>query len=131
MNDVVTSTLAIEADGRVREYDGGYDDYLRQRATEQPPDPKSPASAANPQASPATQQRKKLSFKERLELESLPARIEQLESEIQGLHETMASPAFYKQDGGSIAQTKGRLAELERELTIAFERWELLEGAAS
>ena len=72
LNDVVTSTLAIEADGRVREYDGGYDDYLRQRATEQPPDPKSPASAANPQASTATQQRKKLSFKERHELESLP-----------------------------------------------------------
>ena len=42
----------------------------------------------------------------------------------------MASPAFYKQDGGLIAQTKGRLAELERELTNTFERWEALEGAA-
>jgi ATP-binding cassette subfamily F protein uup len=131
LNDVVTSTLAIEADGRVREYDGGYDDYLRQRSIEPSPDPKSPASTANPQASPATEQRKKLSFKERRELESLPARIEKLESEIGGLHETMASPAFYRQDGAAIAQTKARLAELEQELAVAFERWEALEGAAS
>ena len=131
LNDVVTSTLAIEADGRVREYDGGYDDYLRQRSTEPTPDTKSPASAINPQASPATEQRKKLSFKERRELESLPARIEQLESEIGGLHETMASPAFYRQDGAAIAQTKGRLAELEQELAEAFGRWEALEDVAN
>jgi ABC transport system ATP-binding/permease protein len=131
LNDVVTSTLAIEADGRVREYDGGYDDYLRQRSTEQPTDPKPTPAVANPQASPATEQRKKLSFKERRELESLPARIEKLESEIGGLHETMASPAFYRQDGAAIAQSKGRLAELEQELAVAFERWEALEDVAN
>jgi ABC transport system ATP-binding/permease protein len=131
LNDVVTSTLSIEADGRVREYDGGYDDYMRQRSAELPPEPKSPAAAGNLPASPATARRKNLSFKERRELESLPSRIEQLESEIRGLHESMASPAYYKQDGAAIAQTKGRVAELEQELAVAFERWEALEGAAS
>jgi ABC transport system ATP-binding/permease protein len=131
LNDVVTSTLSIEADGRVREYDGGYDHCMRQRSAELPPEPQPAAIARALPASPATEKRKKLSFKERRELELLPARIEHLESEIRGLHEAMAAPAFYKQDGTAIAQTKELLAELEHELSIAFERWEALEGAAS
>jgi ABC transport system ATP-binding/permease protein len=131
LNDVVTSTLSIEADGRVREYDGGYDDYMRQRSADLPPEPKSSTAGGNLPASPTAEKRKKLSFRERRELESLPSRIEQLESEIRGLHEAMAAPAFYKQDGAAIAQTKGRVAELEQELAVAFERWEALEGAAN
>ena len=65
LNDVVTSTLAIEADGRVREYDGGYDDYMRQRSAELPPEPKTSAAAGNLPASTDGGKRKKLSFKER------------------------------------------------------------------
>ena len=131
LNDVVTSTLAIEADGRVRDYDGGYDDYLRQRTAELPPDPKPSAATANLPSSPATDKRKKLSFKERCELESLPGHIEQLESEIRGLHESMVAPEFYKQDGAAIAQSKARLTALEQELAVAFERWEALESASA
>jgi len=127
LNDVVTSTLAIEADGQVKEYDGGYDDYVRQRPEESPTESRSSTAASKTLTAPAAEKRKKLSFKEQRELESLPKRIEMLESELRALHEAMADPLFYKRDGGAIAQTKARLADLERDLAAAYERWEALE----
>jgi ABC transport system ATP-binding/permease protein len=131
LNGVATSTLAIESDGQVKEYDGGYDDYLRQRSAQLAAEvaPSTPESRAAP-AAPGREKSKKLSFKERRELESLPARIEGLETEIKQMHEAMADPAFYKRDGAAIAQTSARLAELESELSSVYERWETLEGAA-
>ena len=72
----------------------------------------------------------RLSFKERRELDELPKRIDALEAARQGLHETMADPAFYRRDGGEIAQAKARLASLEQELAQAYERREALEGLA-
>ena len=129
LNDVVTSTLALEPDGRVKESDGGYDDYLRQRPGPAPAEPK-PALAPAKTASPTPERPRRLSFKERRELDELPKRIEALEAARQELHETMADPAFYRRDGGEIAQAKARLASLEQELAQAFERWEALEGLA-
>ena len=120
LNEVVTSTLAIEADGQVKEYDGGYDDYVRQRPAEISPEPKS-ASIPTKTASPADRPRK-LSFKERKELESLPSRIESLETEIRALHEAMADPAFYRRDSGAIVVTKTKLAELEHDLATTYTR---------
>ena len=132
LNGVVTSTLAIEPDGQVKEYDGGYDDYLRQRSAQVPVELKSaPSNASTPSAGTREQEKpRKLSFKERKELDSLPARIEAIEAEIQELHETMAAPAFYKRDGSAIAQANGRLAQLETELATVYARWEALEDAA-
>jgi ABC transport system ATP-binding/permease protein len=130
LNGVATSTLAIEPDGQVKEYDGGYDDYLRQRSTQVPAEPKSSNVPSQTTAAPAREKPKKLSFKEQRELESLPARIEALETEIQQLHEAMADTAFYKRDGAAIAQTNTRLAELESELATVYERWEALEEFA-
>ena len=129
LNNVVTSTLAIDADGRVKDYDGGYDDYLRQREAEKPDTPK-PARADRKPASSSSETPKKMNFKERRELEQLPARIEALEAEIGELHQTMANPAFYKRDRDSIAGTKALLEEREQELAEAYERWEALEDAA-
>jgi len=128
LNDVVTSTLAIEEDGEVKEYDGGYDDYMRQRAVEKPVESKSPTKIDKVPAAPATEKRKKPSFKARRELESLPELIEALEASLRELHELMADPLFYKREGSAIAETKARLAELERDLAGAYERWETLEG---
>ncbi len=133
LNDVVTSTLAIEADGRVREYDGGYDDYLRQRKEEVPTEPRNaPASRASPAAPPKSQadRPRKLSHKERKELDALPGRIEELESARAELHDAMADPGFYRQEGGAIAEARGRLEAIEQELAAAYERWEALEGLA-
>ncbi len=147
LNDVVTSTLVIEEDGTVKEYDGGYDDYMRQRSldllkkgsdtvagTAQRVLPKTVSDPflnkidSTPPV-PAPEKRKKLSFKARRELESLPELIELLESSVQELHGLMADPSFYKRDGVAIAETKAKLAELERDLAGAYERWETLEGA--
>ncbi len=130
LNGVATSTLAIEPDGQVKDYDGGYDDYLRQRSAQLPGEPKSSNVASQASAAPAREKPKKLSFKEQRELESLPARIEALETGIQQLHEAMADPAFYKRDGAAIAEANTRLAELESELATVYERWESLEEVA-
>jgi ATP-binding cassette subfamily F protein uup len=131
LNGVATGILAIEPDGQVKEYDGGYDDYLRQKAAQAAGDAKaSTATSTQAPAASAREKSKKLNFKEKRELESLPVRIESLETNIRQLHETMSDPAFYKRDGASIAQTNSRLAELETELAAVYERWELLEGSA-
>ncbi|MGC8644338.1 MAG: ABC transporter ATP-binding protein, partial [Isosphaeraceae bacterium] len=109
-----------------KEYEGGYDDYLRQRPAEpmpaSAPEPpkKKPAEAPRPQV-------RKLSFKERKELEALPGRIEELEAQIQTLHEALADPSFYKKDRGEIAQARTNLENIERELAAAYERWHVLE----
>jgi ABC transport system ATP-binding/permease protein len=126
LNEVVTSTLAIDADGLVKEYDGGYDDYLRQRQAVAPPEPKAanPAKASKPQ----TERTRKLGNKERRELEELPGRIEALESEVGRLHEAMADPSFYKRPAGEMVDCKARVEALEQELASAYERWESLEG---
>ncbi len=132
LNDVVTSTLAIEPDGRVKEYDGGYDDYLRQRREEESSAPRA-APTASPSAAPARSQAprpRKISLKERKELETLPARIESLEAARAELHDAMADPSFYRQDGAAIAESRGRLEAIESELAAAYVRWEELEALA-
>jgi ABC transport system ATP-binding/permease protein len=129
LNDVVTSTLAIESDGAVKEYDGGYDDYLRQRRDEAPVEAKAPSNTgASPPPRPQADRPRKLSHKERKELEALPGRIEEMEAARAELHEAMAGPAFYRQDGGTIAEARARLETIESELASAYERWEALEG---
>jgi ATP-binding cassette subfamily F protein uup len=133
LNAVVTSTLVFEGQGRVREYVGGYDDWLRQRPTAQPMSDKS-ESQKRPRPklrSEAKQTPGKLSYKDQRELETLPARIESLEEEQAELHETMASPAFYQQSGERISATKSRLAVVEAELEQAYGRWEALEELIS
>ena len=133
LNDVATSTLVIEDDGRVKEYDGGYDDYVRQRQAEAPTEPKqvsAPVSAPAKGASARAERPRKLSYKEKQELEALPGQIEELEAARQALHQAMADPAFYRKDGAEIAETKAELEALERELATAYTRWEALEEMA-
>jgi ATP-binding cassette subfamily F protein uup len=126
LDDVVTSTLAIEPDGRVHEYDGGYTDYQRQRPVPAPDEPKA-AAPAKP-ARPQDDRPRKLTNKERRELEALPARIEQLEDARRTLHDAMADPSFYRKDGAEIAEAKAKLETLEHELAASYARWEALEA---
>ena len=70
---------------------------------------------------------KRLSFKEKQELASLPARIEKLEADLEAMHASMADPEFFKQEGEAIATEQARLKQLESELAAAYERWEELE----
>ncbi|BDV41947.1 heme ABC transporter ATPase [Geotalea uraniireducens] len=126
LNNVVTSTLALGGDGRVREYVGGYDDWLRQAAAEAPAPAKPAATTAAPVRERAERPRK-LSFKEERELEALPERIHLLEEEQERLHATLADPEFYKRAGAEVASVKERLEALEAELTAVYDRWEELE----
>ena len=128
LNDVVTSTLAIDAEGRVKEYDGGYDDYLRQKQAETTAGAKPAAESVAKEAKSPAERGKKLTHKERRELEALPGRIEELEVELKSLHATMADPSFYRRDRDQIAEVKSRLEILESELETAFTRWESLEA---
>ena len=132
LNNVVTATLAIDPDGEVKEYDGGYDDYLRQRSVKPVQEPGAkkadtaePASSSASSAGPPERARK-LSFKEKKELELLPTRIEELEAAIEAMHNAMADPGYYKRPGTELAVDRAKMEALEAELATAFERWELL-----
>jgi ATP-binding cassette subfamily F protein uup len=129
INNVVTSTLVLEGDGRVNEYVGGYDDWLRQsrRKIDETPAPvKTEEKREAPRAAAAKP--RKLTFKEQKELDELPKRLEVLEAEQQTLHATMADPAFYRESGNKVASTTARLENVERELAEAFKRWAELEA---
>jgi ABC transport system ATP-binding/permease protein len=113
----------------VKEYAGGYDDYLRQRP---PPSPAAVVPAAKtPKApsTPAPAAARKLSFKERRELEALPQRIEDLESRQKALHLEMAAPDYHRQGGPRISAARSELEAIERDLTAAYSRWEELDAA--
>lgn len=125
LNNVVTSTIAFEADG-AREYVGGYDDWLRQRPTS-PVEPSTKKSAPEPRQPPVTI-RKKLSFNEQRELKGLPEKIENLEAHISQMHTAMASGDFYKQGSEAISTTQAQLKSLEEQLAAAYARWEELEA---
>lgn len=126
INNVVTSTLVFEGEGCVNEYVGGYDDWLRQRKE---PAPVLPGKEKKKDRHPdRSAPKRKLTFKERKELETLPERIEALESEREEIHTRLADPAFYRSSGEKVPETKARLEALDNELTRVYERWEVLEA---
>ncbi|MDA7816115.1 ATP-binding cassette domain-containing protein [Porticoccaceae bacterium] len=124
LNNVVTSTLVFEGNGSINQYIGGYDDWLRQRKTEQPASSQQPAKAQT-KASSAS---KKLSYKDQRELDNLPQEIENLETQIAGLSEQISQPDFYRGDRNDIAETETRLFELQQQLSHCYDRWESLEN---
>ena len=135
LNNVVTSTLVLAGGGEVREYVGGYDDWLRQAAAEKeavaPAPGRADPAVAKPKADarrPVAEKPRRLTFKEARELEALPDRIAALEAEQEKLHQTLADPAYYRTAGEAVAQLTARLAGLERELDGAYRRWEELEA---
>jgi ATP-binding cassette subfamily F protein uup len=123
---VVTSTLVFEGDGRVKEYVGGYDDWIRQKADDSAPSAPERPKAERVRSRP--EQPRKPSYKEQRELDELPQRIELLEAEQAELHQKLADPAFYREAGAQIAVVTTRLEELEREVQAAYARWVELGG---
>ena len=135
IDNVVTSTLVFEGEGRVSEYVGGYEDWLRQKpalgASSDSPvrgrgalDLRGPVrDASDPPASP-----RKASYREQQELLALPGRIASLESEQLRLQAAVAAPAFYKEPAETIARTLTRLEAIEQELLSALTRWDELDS---
>tara|TARA_R110002124_G_scaffold97765_1_gene242839 strand:- start:1295 stop:3070 length:1776 start_codon:yes stop_codon:yes gene_type:complete len=131
LNNVVTATLVFEEGGEVKEYVGGYDDYLLQsQKDEQAANEKNESQV---KAEPQIEKPKvvKLSFKEERELKEIPQNIEQLEQEQVELQEKMASPEFFKQSAEIIADATSRLSAIQQDLEHLLERWEELESRVS
>ncbi len=128
LDNVVTSVIAFEPEGP-KEYVGGYSDWQRQRQPEAKaarPKPAEKSPAVLPTTT-APVKPKKLSYKDQRELEQLPQQIEQLETELADLHQTMAESAFYQQPAEAIAATQQQLKQLEAAVAAAYRRWETLE----
>ncbi len=132
LDNVVTSTLVMSGGGRVEAYAGGYEDWLSQRREVEPAPRKKPKKVDKPASKQRPKQGpRKLSYREKEDLERLPATIEELESEQAALHASMADPETYRRgDGAEIARSKERMGEIETRLEEAYERWQELESRA-
>ena len=142
LDNVVTSTLAFEGDGRVEEYVGGYEDYLRQRPAGSTKDVSGGAkglsgntkdlSGSARDLSGNTKnlsgRKKKRTFKEEREYKELPDRIAALEEEQTKLQTSLADPELYKQGATVIQQAVDRSDEVQRELHDALTRWDELDS---
>lgn len=126
LNNIATSTIVFESDGRLEEYVGGYDDWMRQRRPAVRERTERAVKPARPR--PRQERTRVLTFKEKKEVKALPALIESLEAERYELFEMLASPEFYQQEPGRISETKARLGNLEKEIAESYTRWELLES---
>ncbi len=135
LDNVVTSTIAFEGDGKWREYEGGVQDWLTQsRRAQSIAAAAAPAARAEPTAkaaapAPARETpKKKLSYKEQRELEALPTLIESLEKEQKAVQEELADASLYTRDAERAALLSARSTLIEDELLQALERWEALGG---
>jgi ATP-binding cassette subfamily F protein uup len=135
LDNVVTSTIAWEGDpayggrpGLWREYEGGYEDWKRQRGRARAiAAAAAPVASAAPAPAPApAAPRSKLSFKEQRELDGLPGRIEALEAEQKALQERLASNDLYTCEPQAVPALQARHEAIEAELMQALERWEAL-----
>lgn len=129
LNNVSTSTIVFDDDGEVREYVGGYDDWLRQRALDKQAEFQKKSTAAKTTKINTSSAKKKsnLTYQEQLDLDALPKKIEQLEQKQDELHTVIGDPDFYQQDADKITATQDELAALTKELESAYEHWEMLE----
>lgn len=126
LNNVVTSTLVLEGDGRVLQYAGGYDDWLAQRQARKA----QTSNVKQAAAAPPKAQSRKLTYKEKRELEGIGSHIEALEAEQADLVAAHCDPDFYKQSATAIAAANARAAAVTQELESLIERWAELEALA-
>ncbi|MDG2846040.1 ABC transporter ATP-binding protein [Vibrio parahaemolyticus] len=135
VDNTVTTSWIFEGDGVIEEFVGGYHDAKQQRdqalavrfSTEKPAK-KEKVVEETPKTTQPKNNSKKLSYKLQRELEALPAKLEQLESDIETLQEQVNDPEFFAKPVEQTQPVLEQLAALEQELEIAFERWEELEA---
>ncbi len=134
LDNVVTSTIAFEGNGKLKEYVGGYQDWKRQGGIWPSDSDKKVAdeSLKRPEkektVAPAA---KKLSYKLQRELENLPAALEKIEQDIEHLQSLIAAPDFYQKTQQYISENLSLLEEKEEVQTKLFARWEFLEDQQS
>jgi ATP-binding cassette subfamily F protein uup len=120
----------FEGDGKIGEYVGGYSDWLAQeKPAESKPAAAKAEKASAPKPAPAPS-KKKMSYKEQRELESLPERIETLEARQAELNDLINSADFYRQDAAAVKKLLEEAEALPLELEAAYQRWNELDAMA-
>ena len=128
LNNVVTSTIVFEGEGRMQEYVGGYDDWLRQSKSSIEPLNTTASGDRGRKREQSPKPKQRLSYKESRELEALPLTIEAMEEEKRGLLALLNSPEFYASyDATKLRAANDRLEALEKGLDEAYHRWDELE----
>ncbi|MGZ8454353.1 MAG: ATP-binding cassette domain-containing protein, partial [Candidatus Binatia bacterium] len=135
LDNVVTSTLVFEGDGKFNEYAGGYEDWARyqRQIPDAPSDINKRANGVAmppPADSKRTEKPRKLSYKEQRELTALPEKIEALEAEAAELNARMGEPEFYRQGNEKISVAMARIEAVKSELESCYARWQVLELVA-
>ena len=132
LNNVITSTYVFDNDGHIYEYVGNYDDARRQHesrgtraVTEQASARSEPGMRVGTEK--PRQKSRKLSYNDQRELDTLPATIEKLETELENLHRQLADPALYKSSADAISSIREQTDGLQKTLETAYQRWEYLE----
>jgi ATP-binding cassette subfamily F protein uup len=135
LDNLCSSTLVFEGEGVVKEYVGGYSDWQRTLASRAEAEPakmrEGKKNAPDPRKRKDPPKANRLTYQERKEWESLPARIEKLEQEMEALHLEMAGPDFFRADPDSIRKATARSQALPQEIEAAFERWAELDRRAT
>jgi ATP-binding cassette subfamily F protein uup len=138
MDNVATIFIGAAGDGVWKPYLGGYEEWLKdRRETRKKEEAQIQAPAAAPKAAPKKRNsnKDKLTFKERKELEELPALIERLEEEKDAFVQAMQDPVYQKKSPEQMLEDGQRMKEVEETLEEKYARWEYLaqkeEGAAS
>lgn len=126
LDNVVTQVIAFEGDGKLQEYAGGYEDWLRARPLPAGSVVKKTAQKNKPQTQPAMAS--KLSFKETKELEALPKKIEGLEQEQAVISERLTDANLYRSQPAEAKRLQARVTQIDIELAIILARWEQLEA---
>ena len=131
LDNVVTSMIAYEGDGLWREYEGGYEDYKVQKQrsaviiSDHDPKPAEVKAPAKP-VSNRSATKSKLSSKEKIELEQLPVKIDELEQEQLLIHQRLSDPEIYKNDPQLMISLKEKLIVTTNQLELSMRRWEFL-----
>ena len=131
LDNVVTSMIAYEGDGLWREYEGGYEDYKVQKQrsaviiSDHDPKPAEVKTPAKP-VSNRSATKSKLSSKEKIELEQLPVKIDELEQEQLLIHQRLSDPEIYKNDPQLMISLKEKLIVTTNQLELSMSRWEFL-----
>jgi len=131
LDRTVTSTIAVEGNGRVVEYAGGYSDYLHQRRAPARPAPAGAQKSAPPpdRQSARKSETRKLSYKDQRELDGLPDRLAELEAAKQKLEAVLADPDLYARDAAAYNAAAAKLADVTTAIAAAEARWLELEAA--
>jgi ATP-binding cassette subfamily F protein uup len=130
LDRLVSGVIAPEGGGKWTEYAGGYSDMLAQRGQDlsrerREPGPEKPANESAPAS--ARSAKRRMSFKDKHALETLPKTIAALQAEAGALQEQLADPGFYARDRATFEKVSAALGELQRKIAAAEEQWLALE----